>query len=200
MIHLTPQELVDLTEGTLDPDRLAHVTACAECREEADRLQVVLLAASEVEVPEPSPLFWDHLSSRVGAAVAAQDIEPIRSLSRWRDWSVGRFTAAVTTVTVVLAVAVGLSMLRGSRTGVEVVSDSAGNDGAVELDTGLGASDESDWTLLTTMADAIDWQDSDTDGLLVGRQAIDGAVFLLSDNERRELVRLLEAELESGSL
>ena len=200
MTHLSPQEIVDHTEGTLDPERVAHVTACTECRKEADRLQFVLLQAGVVEVPEPSPLFWEYLSSRVTAAVAGEETEPAPSWSRWRDWSVGRFTAAVTTVAVVLAVVVGLSMLRYSRTGVEVVSDAVGNGGAVDLaDTDLGSSDESDWTLLVTMADAVDWQDSDTDGLLVGRQAIDGAVFQLSDGERRELVRLLEAEWESGS-
>ena len=198
MTHLSQQELVDLTEGTLDPERVAHVEACAECCEEADALQVVLLQVSEVEVPEPSPLFWDHLSSRVTAAVAAPETQPSR-LPWWRDWSVGRLTAAITTATVVLAVVVGLSMLRDPPGRVEVVSDSVGNGGAVELtDPRRGATDEVDWTLLLAMADAVDWQDSDTDGLLVGRQAIDGAVLQLSDDERRELVQLLQAELQGG--
>ena len=51
MTHLSPQELVDHTEGTLDPELVAHVTACTECRKEADRLQFVLLQAGVVEVP-----------------------------------------------------------------------------------------------------------------------------------------------------
>ncbi len=32
----------------------------------------MMSVAAEVEVPEPSPLFWDHLSARVGEAVAAE--------------------------------------------------------------------------------------------------------------------------------
>ena len=60
-------------------------------------------AAAEVEVPEPSPLFWKHLSERVREAVAAEGVAAIavpawgwaRALPSWRGWAVAGVAAAV---------------------------------------------------------------------------------------------------------
>ena len=122
-----------------------------------------------------------------------------------------RLPTVVATATVVLAMVVGVSMLRNSDSGVlprlltdggnsgeprVAVTDTfdgvAGNAGQVEA--------EPDWTLVLAMADAVEWGDADADGLVVDRQTLDGAVLQLSMDERQELARLLEAELSGSSL
>ena len=209
MTHLRPQEFVDFAEGGLGPDRDSHLDGCARCREEADVLRAVMGNAQEVEVPEPSPLFWEHLSRLVSDAVALSDKPNARLALGWRGWHVGYLTTAVTTATVVVAVVVGFSMLRdaGNDATGDLVTDGA-NSGAVTNGTSVavGVTDvgttqvdaESDWALVLAMVEAVEWQDSDPDALFVDRQTIDVALLQLSADERRELARLLEVEL-SGS-
>ena len=110
MKHLTSAQLVDFIEGVLPAERAAHVGACARCRQEADELRAVMCEVREVDVPEPSPLFWDHLSQRVRDACGA---EPKVGSSGWvPSWSLSRVALAVTTVTVVVAVVVGGVLIR----------------------------------------------------------------------------------------
>ncbi|MFP5379506.1 MAG: hypothetical protein ACLGHP_07110 [Vicinamibacteria bacterium] len=72
MRHLTPDEFVDLVDGALAADRVAHVEACAVCREEAGTLRAMLAETADVEVPEPTPAEWAGLSARIAAAVEAE--------------------------------------------------------------------------------------------------------------------------------
>lgn len=65
MKHLSREELVDSLDGVLTPPRQAHVESCSRCRAERDALASVMREMSRVDMPEPSPLFWDHLSARV---------------------------------------------------------------------------------------------------------------------------------------
>jgi len=71
MTHLTSDELIDAMEGLLPAERQAHLAACDACRRELAELSSVLGEAKRVSVPEPSPLFWQHFSSRVRTAIAA---------------------------------------------------------------------------------------------------------------------------------
>jgi hypothetical protein len=90
--HLTPEELIDSRERQLPPARQAHADTCAVCRAELAHLDEVLLDVAAVDVPEPSPLFWDHLSTRIRDRVAH---EPPPSagrdhpLARLTDWLTG---------------------------------------------------------------------------------------------------------------
>jgi hypothetical protein len=79
--HLSPHEFVDAAEGVLPPDRLTHVDRCGECRQELDSLRRVMTDLGPTgDVPEPSPLFWDHFAGRVRASA---DAEPASTPSRW---------------------------------------------------------------------------------------------------------------------
>ena len=69
--HLSPQEFVESLDGVLGTDRLDHLHACAECRADLDRLRSVVVEVQAAEMPEPSPLFWNHFSERVRQATAA---------------------------------------------------------------------------------------------------------------------------------
>jgi hypothetical protein len=94
-LHLTPEELIDSRERQLPPARQAHADSCAVCRAELAQLDEVLLDVAAVDVPEPSPLFWDHLSARIRDRVAhepppgAGRDHPLARLTDWlTGWSV----------------------------------------------------------------------------------------------------------------
>ncbi len=64
--HLDPEELIAAIDGDLDPARQAHADACDTCRAAiADVQRSIETAQIAVDVPEPSPLFWDYFSARV---------------------------------------------------------------------------------------------------------------------------------------
>ena len=52
-----------------------------------------------------------------------------------------------------------------------------------------------DWAWLVAMAETVEWEETDTDAFMVDGRTLDREVFALSPEERRTLVRLLEAEL-----
>ena len=72
MTHLTPEEFVDAAEGLLSPGRLQHLERCGTCRREVSALSALMGEAAGSPFPEPSPLFWEHLSARVRQAVRAE--------------------------------------------------------------------------------------------------------------------------------
>ena len=190
--HLSKGEMVDFAEGGLASARMAHVNACGTCREEAEAFRALLGEVGEVTTPEPSPLFWSHLAKRVAEAVGRDSSGP--RFAAWRWSGLSHVATAVATATVVLAVVVGVSVLRGP-------DDDLGLD-VVTYDLGLGVDvpdDAADWTLLLAVAESVDWMEAETDLLGVDRQTVEEAVFELSDDERRTFVQLLEAELQ-GSL
>jgi hypothetical protein len=74
--HLTAAELIDALDDALAPSRATHVTACSACQARIDGLRVTLNTTREADVPEPSPLFWDHFSARVAEAIATDPVKP----------------------------------------------------------------------------------------------------------------------------
>ena len=86
MTHLTDVEMVDLLDESLPASRAAHVDACARCRETAAALRAARTRAEAVDVPEPSPLFWEMFSVRVHDAVRETAI----AANRAADGSPGR--------------------------------------------------------------------------------------------------------------
>jgi hypothetical protein len=74
--HLRQDEFVDAIEQTLSASRQTHLQACAECQAAAESLRAVLHDVKNVEMPEPSPLFWNHFSDRVRQATAVETETP----------------------------------------------------------------------------------------------------------------------------
>ena len=208
MTHLSAEEFVDLTDGVLSAARARHLDDCRDCQERAESLRDALGEARAIEIPDPSPLFWDHLSRRVREAVARDANPGWRAWSRWNSTDAWSLRAVVSVATAVLAVAVGFWVLPPLAESPATVVD--------RLDTGdlrvavapavrgqsydsdSDAGNDAEWSLLLAMVDAVEWQDIDTDGLVLDRDALDGVVFLLSADERREVARLLRAELGSA--
>jgi len=77
---LTPDEFVDLVDGTLAAEREAHLATCAACAATATDVREALAAAMSADVPEPSPLFWPGVNARVQSAIAETPV------TGWRAW------------------------------------------------------------------------------------------------------------------
>jgi hypothetical protein len=193
-MHVNTEALVDIAEGTQLESSAPHLARCESCRAQLRDLRAMMSAARSVDVPEPSPLFWNHLSSRVSEAVVA-DAVPRRSwldVARWRRIAVDPMSAVG---------AAALLMLVLFRTLVTVPAPAAhsplmsvaGAGAATELLSDFGDDDAS----LTVVASFTDDQDIETvrEAGLAPRGTADHAVAHLSDSELRELGRLLKEEL-----
>lgn len=186
--HLTPEELIDSRDRALPPGRQAHADTCAACRAEIARLDEVLLDVAAVDVPEPSPLFWDHLSARIRDRVAHEP-PPTRGrehpLARLTDWLMGWGSAprwAFAAALLVLCASLGWlgwSELRrgGERlqtSNVQSLQADQGDDNAARAaaaatgaadpgfaDTSTPVNDADDeWTLMVQMAEDVSWDDA----------------------------------------
>jgi hypothetical protein len=194
-MHLNTDELVDIAEGMRSEASAPHLAGCEPCRAQLRELRAMMAAAKDVDVPEPSPLFWDHLSARIGAAVAQDEREPRRS-SRWFPASVGGWlpVAVVALAAVLLAVTVSLrapapvapppSMVAVTPT---VAPTDLLADPATEGDASL--------TLVASLADGLDF-DGEREAGLTPRGSAEHAITHMSPGELRELGRLLKEEME----
>src|SRR5262249_19027976 len=78
--HLTPEQMIDAAESVRSVG-IPHLASCEPCRRQVAELRGVMSAAANADVPEPSPLFWDHFSARVTEAVASSPQEPRSTFS-----------------------------------------------------------------------------------------------------------------------
>ncbi len=184
MSHLSPSEFTELVEGTLSSGRAEHVSGCESCRSQADAMRAALISARGVDVPEPSPLFWDHLSARVRAEL---DTEPSPRARWWRQpvpvlaWSLAAMLLVVLVVRQVPRQPA--SDAPGSVAVADVWADSAdGTDPA--------------WDLLVSAASDFQLDDAHPVGLGVRAATVDKAVLDLTPAEREELGRLLQEEMK----
>jgi hypothetical protein len=194
MSHLTPEQLVDAAEdeGQRDPRVVTHLDGCAACRARVlDLGEMMRTASADREMPEPSPLFWDHLSSRVHDAIARERGPAERS------WTGGRLvwtlSAAVAAVAIVIAVSIASRTTPDADLRVATtVTTSATNAGEPVADLPVDDS----WELIADLTPAMDWDAADEAGI-VRPGTSDRALLQLSDAERDELERLLRQELAS---
>jgi hypothetical protein len=210
MTHLSESEFVDLAEneGSLDARRAAHVETCGACREQLTALRAMLRDAGSVEVPEPSPLFWEHMSNRVRAELAAEPL-PVRSGWSWIGLRGLMPLAAVAAL--IVAVISGLLLVRTVRIGNPA---SPGNQAPPAVDqmasvmvlpvparpeTTPDADNAEVWAVLTAAASDLALEDARAAGMHVLPAAIDYAVQDLSEAELAELGRLLQSELKRSS-
>lgn len=186
MTHLTSDELIDAVEGLLEAERRAHLESCDWCREQVAQLAATFHEAREVEVPEPSPLFWSHLSARVRAAIEAEPTPG--GWRRWVTWPVLAPVAALALVVFALAV----SVPRPDDT-----TPMAENEPPPVAVEATPATDDS-WTLVADLVGGIDWDTAVEAGLGVRPGAAERAAMDLTPQEQRELRRLLTEELEKA--
>jgi hypothetical protein len=198
-MHLAPEELIDVAEGTRAEAAVPHLQSCEACRQQVVTLRKMMSAVGSpeshgVNVPEPSPLFWDHLSQRVHEAVAAEGTPGSRfagwrwetALSAsWRTWAMAGVAAAVLISIYVTA----------PHT---LAPPSGGLDGAAATSTALqpfGAADDPSLMLFADLTEQLDSQAITETGWSSHVGAVDEVVASLTGDERVELQRLLKEEL-----
>jgi hypothetical protein len=188
-MHLRPDELIDLAEGTRAESSASHLAECAVCRLHVAELKAMMSAAADVDVPEPSPLFWHHFSARVHDAVAAEG-SPRRSFWTWPRLTIP--AAAVAMAALLLAVAL-------NRGGVDapapwVVPDPLPPVASVDLLSDPQSTSDTALTLVAELSSDMDVETAREAGL-AARGSAEHAVTHLTGSELRELQRLLQEEL-----
>lgn len=189
MSHLTPDEIVDAVDGALTGAPHDHLLACTTCRESAEQLRRLLTEVQAGDLPEPSPLFWTHLSARVRQAVLDEETPRPPWHPVWLRWSV--LTPVTALALIVAALVVSAPQGRSSSGAVTTTTVEQ----ALALDDPLPLDDGS-WRLVVDMVDGLeDLDQAPHDGLIVTPGLADRAAGDLRPSERAELVRLLRAEL-----
>jgi hypothetical protein len=137
-------------------------------------------------------LFWDHFSARVRQAVFEQPPK----YPRWKGWR--RVAASVAAGTVLAAaLGIGFNLARLSHVAPEMPSLTKEIPDTTDVSQ---SSEDASLQLVADITAGMDWEDSVQAGLGVWPGSADHAFFHLSAEERQELGRLLETELqESGS-
>lgn len=198
--HLAGHELVDALEGTLDPRRLAHVSICRACATQVDELQAIAGDVATLDVPEPPAFFWSQLSARVRASIA-EEPQPGPWALAWRRW--GRPAIAIGVVAMIAGTLASLGgfLSRNSGTSVPPAVTLQSLDDA-DAGENVFAEIENDeaWALVRTLAEDLDHDDLEAQGVSAPPGAADDLALELSAAERIELVRLLDEQLKSRTL
>ncbi|HLA77787.1 MAG TPA: hypothetical protein VJU18_09430 [Vicinamibacteria bacterium] len=69
--HLTDERLIDLLEETAGAETRRHAEECRPCQVRLQDARAGLKLAQSAEVPEPSPLYWEHFRRQVGHRLEA---------------------------------------------------------------------------------------------------------------------------------
>ena len=200
-MHLTPEQLLDVADGTHADCEFPHLQSCAICARQISELRGAIEAAAEVSVPEPSPLFWHHLSERVRTAVAEERRAERPGFLSHGWW---RLAAAAAVIAAVVLV-VGPSTPLGPGPALRRVPAPGTTDSSSEPPAELWHADavpafdeDPALTLLADLSAGMDWEAAAEAGLVPAEGAVDGVVLALSDEERLELHRLLQEALAAS--
>ena len=193
MRHLNEEELIDLAEGTRPESSSPHLASCEVCRRQLQELRAVMTEASHIEVPEPSPLFWDHLSARVHDSIANEvSAATESSRTRWAWW----FLPAGALAAIVLAAAI---TFRGSDTPIAPSEHAPAVAGASTATSEVAAiADDPSLSLIANLAGEVDWDAVADVGFTSATGSVDRAVFDLTPEERVELQRILKEEMSKS--
>ena len=195
MRHLTEGDLLDLAEGAQPEPSAGHLASCEACQRQLMDLRSAMAAAAAVDVPEPSPLFWEHLSGRVRQAVEAEGRSSGAGWRlRWPSWRaiapIGALAMLALTAALMLRPAHESSTAGNAPPAGSEITDAAADTGDLAQMT-----DDPSLTLLADLTSDLDWDAVSEAGLTPGTGAVDDVVTSLSSGERRELHRLLQEAL-----
>jgi hypothetical protein len=189
-MHLKGEELVDIAEGTRPESSAPHLGGCESCRAQLHELRAMMAAAQDVDVPEPSPLFWDHLSTRVHEAVAAEGAPRGFDTSVWRRLLMPLSAVAVAALLIAVSVTLRAPSPLPAPPGMAVAEPAP----AIELLRDISSDEDVSLTLVASLTDRVDL-DTVREAGLATRGSAEDAITHMSESELRELGRLLKEEL-----
>jgi hypothetical protein len=187
-VHLSSAAFVDLLDGTTAESAVPHLKSCAACREQLAELRLAKAQVYEVDVPEPSSEFWEHLSARVRAAVAEETIS-----MPWWGGGWWRLVAITATGVVVVALVIAPRMMQPHP---DKQIDGQDHRPTATSQAGEPADDDP-LQFVADLAADVDW-DTATDAGLVGPGSADRVLAQMNSTERVELQRLLNEALARG--
>jgi hypothetical protein len=208
MTCLSRDRLLEAVEGVDAPETAAHLVVCARCRDEVESLRRTLDDVRGVDVPEPSPLFWDHLTTRVREAIAAEPPQAA-AWSGLRAWGRGERSWWRPAAAVAIVLVVGLAVDRVARrsndspesvapsssTGSQIAGQSAPGLDRAGLDLAAG----DDWQFIVDVAAHAAGEaegDAPAEGVIdASAGSSELALSELSADEQRALMQLLNEEL-----
>lgn len=201
--HLSDDALLEIIEtGGSHP----HIAQCDRCRRAFEDARDGLALARGEHVPEPSPLFWNHLSARVHDEVGKERAPGSHRAFAWFLAPGWRSVAAVALVVVAVAMLVWRTLPAGDRmrqsasirtTSAPPVARPAANV-QVSDDSLVPAADAS-WTVIAQVTAHVEIADATEAGIVLQPGASDRAISQLSPSEQEEFVRLLQMGPEGPS-
>jgi hypothetical protein len=193
-VHLRADTLVDIAEGTRAETAEPHLQRCEACRRQIAELRAMMTAATGIDMPEPSPLFWEHLSERVRRDVAAE-AAPRRFLDApWLGASTAWRGAATVATVAIVAVLLGRMSREGRNVPPTSTASSAASDDALAI-AAQDTSDDASLALVADLAAQMDAEGAVESALTDHLGGLDEMVVTLTAGERGELRRLLKDEL-----
>lgn len=202
--HLSSQEFVDALDrkgGTsaLAPARQSHLDACTSCQTQVSELRALIEGAGDdADVPEPSPLFWDHFQARVLTAVQSE-VPPGR-LSWWTSWLDTRTLVALSATVVAIVASVALYRSRPAPAPLDsrVTESGMVADASASLDRPVDTGLENDeWAFVSSVMDTLEGDDIH-EVLAPSHDAVDSAIEALTSDQRDRFMKLLKAEMSQG--
>jgi len=193
-MHLNELELIDLAEGTRPESSAPHLASCDRCRRQLLEMRSLMADVAAVPVPEPSPLFWDHLSRRVRDAVAVERGAPRRW---WHEVALRKrilVPASAAALAVILILSALTSRLLAPLPGPERAPADVALGGTGGPDDGFDVADDASLMLVADLSAELNL-DPAADENLAPAGGAEHAVTHLNDDELRELQRLLQQEL-----
>ena len=196
MRHLSPDTFIALLDDTVAETAVPHLASCASCRQQLEELRAAWRTAGEAGLPEPSPLFWDHLSARVRDAVAG---EPLPSAAWWRvgrPWRVAGLAAAMGAAVAVVVMLQLPNLVRVPEGPASAPASAEARATAAVGSTSSLAEDDS-LVFVADLLSGLDWEAVSELGL-ESRSGADRVVAEMNGAERIELRRLLNEALSGG--
>jgi hypothetical protein len=201
MAHLSSAEFVDSMDGVRDAATARHLALCGRCRQELADLRETMTAAVSSEVPEPSPLFWNHLSARVREAIEHETLVSAAPRgSRFAGWwlrAAGVMACGLAVVVVATVHRRGVAPVPAASLERADPQDMAPGEAAPL--TLLDSVDDPSLNLVADVGGMLDWDDVREQMAVSSHPAgpgdFDATVSELDRGERQELERLLKEEL-----
>lgn len=185
MSHLSRSDLLEALERRDATSH--HLATCSRCRRELASLRRILREVQDVEVPEPSPLFWEHFPGRVSAAVEVDRVPAAAMGFTWRSWWGATAAAAVT------GMAIAGLLVGGRQLSVGPTSSPSPN---LAAESESVMADDTPWMLVEALAEELNLDEVELAGVVIAAGTAERAAAQLTVAEHVELVRLLRGEID----